>query len=302
LDRNKILILIKTVVAATFIFSAISKILSPGYFEITLIDQGLFIDRNTAAYFARLFIIIEFAIGFLFLQTNYVKKIVSPATILLLVAFIIHMSILLITGDNGNCGCFSSIISMNQLEAIIKNIVLILLIVYVYKYSEAKRNRLTIPTVIIVLSVVIVFIFAPIKNADNFPFTKYTHFENYGRVDLTDGEFLIPIFDANCEHCVQTAKSLKRISTDIETLPKIFVLIFSESEEEVKEFQDSTGIDYPYHRISVDEFFDLIGSAPPRIYWVENGKVKEIWDENIEENLWEKFSKKNEKYIELNIE
>ncbi len=302
MDRKKILIFIKIIVSATFIFSAISKLISPGYFEITLVDQGLFSDRNTAAYFARMFIVIEFAIGFLFLQSSYIKKIISPAVILLLLAFIVQMFILMITGNNENCGCFSSLVSMDPLEAIIKNIVLISLVLFVYKHSESKQNKIILPSAIVVLSVVIVLVFAPIKQTDKFPFVKYTHFTNYGRVDLTDGEFLIPIFDASCEHCIQTGKDLKRISSGIKDFPDVFMLIFGESEKAIKIFQDSTGTNFPYHRITIDEFFDLIGTSPPRIYWLQNGKIKKVWDDNIEENLWDTFSIRNNKYIELNIE
>lgn len=302
MDRKKVLISLKIIISAAFIFSAISKLISPGYFEITLIDQGLFSDRNTAAYFARMFIVIEFAIGFLFLQSNYIKKIISPAVILLLFAFIVHMFILMINGNNENCGCFSSIISMNPLEAIIKNIVLIFLTLLVYKLSESKQNKMMLPSAIIVLSLILVLVMAPLKQTDKFPFAKYTHFTNYGRVDLTDGEFLIPIFDASCEHCIRTGKDLKRIKSGIDDFPNVFMLIFGENKKAIKDFQDSTGTNFPFYRISIDDFFDLIGTAPPRIYWLQNGKIKKFWDDNIEENLWDTFSKRNDKYIELDVE
>ncbi len=300
--RSKIIITIKIIIAATFLFSAISKILAPGYFEITLIDQGLFSDRNTAAYIARIFIVIELSLGLLFFQSNYIRKIIAPTAMLLLIAFIIHMSILMIGGDNENCGCFSSVISMNPIEAIIKNIILLVLVIYVYKYSKREFNKLVLPLGIIVVSILIVVIFTPIKRTDKFPFAKYTHFVNYGRVDLTEGEFLIPIFDASCEHCMQAAKSMKRISSEIDNFPEIFTLIFSESKSEINDFQDRTETDFPYRQVNVDEFFDLIGSAPPRIYWLLNGEIKNVWDDNIEKNLWDTFSKNDQKYIELNVE
>jgi hypothetical protein len=44
-----------------------------------------------------------------------------------------------------------------------------------------------------------------------------------------------------------------------------------------------TGYDYPYRLIDTDEFFDLIGSSPPRIYVIRNGVVKDILDDNIDE-------------------
>ena len=53
--------------AVTFIFSAYTKAVGPGFFEITLMDQGLAPSRVLAGHMARFFIGLEFALGFLML-------------------------------------------------------------------------------------------------------------------------------------------------------------------------------------------------------------------------------------------
>ncbi len=46
-------------------------------------------------------------------------------------------------------------------------------------------------------------------------------------------------------------------------------------------------------RISIDDFFELIGNSPPRFYWLENGKVHKFWDDNFIKNIKQfvKYSK-----------
>jgi len=302
LVNRKTLILFQIIIAATFIFSAISKILSPGYFEITLLDQGLFSDRGIASYFARIFIILELALGLFFLQSNYLKKIFAPATIILLIIFIGHMLFLILLGDNDNCGCFSSVIKMNPLEAIIKNLVLIVITFFVFKYSDPKPNSKTIPFSMFLFSVLFVFITTPISSTEEFPFLKYTNFENEGRVDLAEGEKIIAIFDATCDHCFETAKSLKRLDSELEDFPQIYILIFGETDKDIKKFMSKSDIKYPYHKINIDDFFDLIGSVPPRLYWLKDGEVVQVWDERIEEKLWDKFGQRDNLHFELNVE
>ena len=302
MNQKKILVFFQILIAVTFIFSAISKIISPGYFEITLLDQGLFSSREIASYFTRIFIIIELFIGLLFLQSNYLKKIIAPAVILLLVLFIIHMILLIILGDNENCGCFSSVIKMSPLSAILKNFVLLAIALFVHKYSYQKQNSIKVPSSLLVLSIIVVIIFSPIRSSDEFLFSKFTNFENGERVDLSESEIIIAVFDAECEHCLETAKSINRIDSEMENFPKFYILIFGESDKDINNFMTESDINYPYSKINIDDFFDLIGNVPPRLYWLKDGEIIEIWDESAEEKLWEKFGQKDNSYFELNVE
>ncbi|MDA7710550.1 hypothetical protein N8873_00635 [Flavobacteriaceae bacterium] len=39
---------------------------------------------------------------------------------------------------------------------------------------------------------------------------------------------------------------------------------------------------FPYHFIEVEQFFNLIGDSPPRIYKIVDGKVVQFWDTDFE--------------------
>jgi hypothetical protein len=42
--------------------------------------------------------------------------------------------------------------------------------------------------------------------------------------------------------------------------------------------------------IDVNTFFDLIGSAPPRIYWIKDGVAKQFWDEAVGKGIQTTFA------------
>jgi hypothetical protein len=45
----------------------------------------------------------------------------------------------------------------------------------------------------------------------------------------------------------------------------------------------------PYAFIEVNTFFDLIGDSPPRIYYLNNGVVAEIWDKEFSKSIVNTF-------------
>ena len=268
-----------------FILSAISKLVAPGLFEITILDQGIIESREIAAYLGRILITIELFLGIAFFQPHYLKKIVLPLSLLTLIGFTGLLSYSYFIGDTNNCGCFGELIKMSPIEAIAKNIVLIIIGVFVFTHSKYESSKIYIPTIILLFSFGIVFIFAPIKSYEDLKFSKYTNFTNEGRVDLTEGNKLVAIFYIDCEHCMKTANDIIQLEDETTKFQNLYILFGGEEEDNVQTFFDVANIAHPYLRISLDDFFDLIGSSPPRIYWLQDGKVKEFWDDNFRTHL-----------------
>lgn len=174
---------IRIVVALLFIVSALAKIskgwisdfpfidFSP-YFAISTFEVKQLLTLNfsetIAPYFSRILIGIEFALGFLLLNNNYLKKITIPATIALLVIFIGHLSYVTIStgGNTGNCGCFGELIPMTPIEAIIKNIIAVGLLVWLWKILEDdKKSNFWILTTVTLSCILGLFMVAPMKAA-----------------------------------------------------------------------------------------------------------------------------------------
>jgi hypothetical protein len=280
--------ILQLLLAITFLFSAYTKAVGPGFFEITLMDQGIAPNRVIAVYLARFFIGLEFALGFLMLLPFYIKQLMH-FTFFLLGGFTLHLIYLWSIGDTDNCGCFGEMISMTPEQSIIKNIIMLAIAIAVFKTAETKKIKKTIPVVFSAVTIISMWIILPIPNHNEFPFDSFTRFETRGRVDLSSGEKLVAIFNLDCEHCQETANELAKLKRSVENFPELYVLYFQEGSTSVEDFESITQSSFPYDLIEVNTFFDLIGDSPPRVYNLKDGKVLEIWDTDIIRNLINAF-------------
>ena len=279
---------LQLLLAITFIFSAYTKAVGPGFFEITLMDQGLATSRNFAGHMARFFIGLEFALGLLMFLPFYIKKLMQ-ITFLMLGAFTVHLIYLWSTGDTENCGCFGEMISMTPEQSIIKNLIMLAIALVVYKTAQTQTiSKITLMgfTGTTIFSM---WLFLPMPNHEDFPFETFTQFESKGRVDLSSGEKLIAIFNLDCEHCQEAATELGELQRQHENFPEIYVLFYQEGSTTVEEFERMTQSSFPHTFIDVNTFFDLIGDSPPRIYYLNNGAASEIWDKEFSTSIVNTF-------------
>ena len=280
--------ILQLLLGITFLFSAYTKAVGPGFFEITLMDQGIAPDRIIASYLARFFIGLEFALGFLMLLPFYVKRLMQ-FTFFLLGGFTLHLIYLWSIGDTDNCGCFGEMISMTPEQSIIKNMIMLAIAFIVFRSAQKKKIKIIIPIVFSAATIISMWIILPIPNHKEFPFESFTHFETRGRVDLSSGENLVAIFNLDCEHCQQAATELGELKRNQENFPELYVLYFQEGSTTVEDFESITQSSFPYDLIEVNTFFDLIGDSPPRVYYLKDGKVLGIWDLNILRNIVNTF-------------
>ena len=172
MNKKKISWIIRIVVALLFIVSAIAKLYPSPYFAISTFEvkqlYTLGFSDTIAPYFSRILIGIEFALGFLLLNNNFLKRFTIPATIGLLAVFIIHLSYVTFSvgGNSGNCGCFGELIPMTPIEAIIKNIIAVGLLVWLWKIIENdKKSNFWILTTVTLGCILGLFMLAPMKAA-----------------------------------------------------------------------------------------------------------------------------------------
>ena len=170
MNKKNISWIIRIVVALLFIVSAIAKLYPSPYFAISTFEvkqlYTLGFSDTIAPYFSRILIGIEFALGFLLLNNNFLKRFTIPATIGLLVVFIIHLSYVtfLSGGNSGNCGCFGELIPMTPIEAIIKNIIAVGLLIWLWKLLENdQKSNFWILTTVTLGCILGLFMLAPMK-------------------------------------------------------------------------------------------------------------------------------------------
>jgi thiol-disulfide isomerase/thioredoxin len=165
MNKKTLVWLLRILVFALFVLSAVAKMFPIWAFEKQLVDLGL-MSWCMAPYFSRALIALELAIGILIIQPHFLKKIVIPVTIGLLVVFCAHLTLEMVKHGamNGNCGCFGQLIPMTPLEAFIKNIVTIILLVIVYRNVETQpssKDRFSVLLIVWLMSTLLLYVAFP---------------------------------------------------------------------------------------------------------------------------------------------
>lgn len=201
MKKNTLIVILRVLVSVLFIFSAVAKMFPLWAFEKQLVDLGL-CSWCMSHYLSRVLLGLELAIGVAILQPHFLRKVVVPMTILLLVAFCIHLGIEMVKHGamSGNCGCFGQLLPMTPLEAFIKNVLTIALLMFIYRNVQdlpQGRNRFSFLWIILLSSTLLVFMafpFAPCK-ADEGATTIET--SDVIEVDEEDLEALAVSVDSN---------------------------------------------------------------------------------------------------------
>ena len=287
----QIYFLFRIILSIAFLFSAYTKWIAPGFFEITILNQGLIGNRDLAGLLTRSLIGLEIALGILLLLPYYLKKVLL-FTLVILVGFTLYLFYLWRVGNTENCGCFGEMIEMSPMVSILKNSIMIGLACFLLFKTKEKNKASRIPLFILTGVVSIVFVFLPLKNTENFPFQSFTNFKNKGVVDLSEGKKLLAVFNLDCEHCQTAATELGVLKDKHKNFPATYVLYFQEGTKTVAAFEEQTKTDFPYALIDATQFFDLIGNSPPRIYFLNNGTIEQVWDDDFRKSIESQFFSK----------
>ena len=249
--QNNVVLILRILVSALFLLSAFAKLYPVPMYGITKIfEQGQLIpmgfSESLASYFSRFIIGAEIflAIGMLF--NNYLKKIIVPLAFIMITIFSIHLATQ-IFGTSENCGCFGDLIPMTPLEALIKNILSLIVLAFIYIKSEDIRGRFSDLLVCFLLISTVMFASLPIGSQSKSTASGFISFvENNEDFVNSEERKILCFFDAGCEHCQHTARSLDSLSNLTADFPKVHI-IFSDSEEsKIPDFFKVAGKEYPY--------------------------------------------------------
>ena len=285
---------LRVLISALFFVSAVAKMYpSPEiglikYFEIKQLVQGLGFNEILAQYFSRSIIAFEFFIAISVLLNNYLKRIIYPISILLLVAFTTHLTYLVFQGNDGNCGCFGELIPMTPLEAIIKNIITILILYFLYQKTPKNLSSNFRSLIILMLSCLLfMFIYVPLRsnqkiqentkmslNQVTSPYSKYI-----SQTDIDSGEKILCFFAPGCDHCQLAATQIKELQNNIEDFPEVYVVFLEEEPEKIPNFLNKAGADFKYEIMDILNFMEVFGFDydTPGIVYLNNGNVLEFF-------------------------
>ena len=275
--------------AATFLFSAYTKAVAPGFFEVLLEQQGLVPNRLYGAWATRFIIALETWLGLCLLLSFYTRFILR-FSFLLLVAFSAHLGYLIAIGETGNCGCFGEMISMSPLASLGKNVVLLAVNGFLLRYAYRGNKKPRITWLFLPILFAAATLIWPVQTQPDEVVEKLPTFETETGIDFANGSYLVAILNLGCEHCQEAAQQIAAWQNNGTDLPQVAALFFAEGDTTVADFNTITGSNFPYQMIDANTFFDLIGSAPPRIYWIADGQVKQYWDETLGEDFLTTFA------------
>ena len=222
MNKKPLIQLFRLIISSTFIFSAISKMITLNFFNDLVAE--LFLGKNydttsEALYYIQILtaglIAFEILLGALVMQTKNLKKVILPTIQLLLLAFTLHLVYvsfnLMSEGKSfteafvkGNCGCFGDILPMTNLESILKNLVSMFLVGYLWlNVDKLRRNDIRFK------SYVLPFIIGLIT---------------FGSLLLTVKEVSSPDGDANIIIYPSTEAEINKLQEDSLTTPKDTVI------------------------------------------------------------------------------
>ncbi|MEM7039081.1 MAG: MauE/DoxX family redox-associated membrane protein, partial [Bacteroidota bacterium] len=219
------------------------------------------------------------------------RKMVGWATMALLVVFTLHLVWLwIVDGNDGNCGCLGGFLEMTPLVSILKNVVLMGGLYWALrnlgKHAGGKPNYL-LKGGVYGACAGLLFLLFPMPKAAPVPsdpviaeltgkeYAKYTTFSS-GEVDLMKGEKLVAVFSLDCDHCKDAAKLIAKTAQS-KPVPTTYCL-FLGSEADVPAFFDFAGAEFPWHIPSLEDFFNHLQGAPPRISWLKDGQIVKNWE------------------------
>lgn len=250
--KKNLPMIIRVLISALFLLSAFAKLYPTPMFGITKVfEQGQLIPmgfpEDLVPYLSRFILAINSSIAFAILQRNYLKKLIIPSSIGLLVLFSLHLTYSIFLGDTENCGCFGDLIPMTPFQALVKNLITIVVLMYLYKNTTDDKENVFSKLSIQFLSLLLVmFAFLPVSSQTNSEKSSFVSFVDDEKFKNSEDYKILCYFDAGCEHCQHTARSLDSLSKLSDNFPPVHIVFSDTEQENIPNFFEYVGKQYPY--------------------------------------------------------
>ncbi|MCP4522399.1 MAG: DoxX family protein [Cytophagales bacterium] len=281
-SKTRLFTVLRIITGSLFIFSGIIKLFPIEIFEIQFVF-GNGIPWILAPIISRLLITLELTLGFFLVFNFWTKKITLPFTIGLLVVFNCLLIYQLTSqGNQENCGCLGTFISLNSYESIFKNILLII-ILFLIKNNKSysfDRKIWLVPSLYIT-NTIIIFLYYPVPNINNYSYSvsvnrEASFLKNIGANHLLEGEHLILFMSLKCSHCKKLGRRISHINK-VKKLPHIHAFFLESTHSNPSDFIKETGFSFDYSMLKRNQFFPIVGRSVPVILHLKNGKILNRW-------------------------
>lgn len=136
--RRLVFWILRILVGAFFLLSAVAKLVAIDDFEIYIYSYGFF-SLNFSFFVARLCIGFEFFLGVMIL-VGWLPRLTRLLTLGLLLIFTLFLCYAMLVGRDDSCRCFGQVVELAPAWSLLKNAVLVVIVLWMYKCDGRDRN------------------------------------------------------------------------------------------------------------------------------------------------------------------
>lgn len=273
-----------------FCVSSVLKLVSVDDFELYIFSFG-FATFDLCSLAARLVIIGELILG-LGLISGWWHNFVNSVTAVLLVAFSGFLIWRMSVGDEGSCHCFGSLVEMNPVQSLVKNVVALIVLAVAWSRPSELFNRHKALVAVSLSAVVLIAVLAINPPDLWFRLTRdesnelnETGFRPYAdSTGVSTGRRIVCFYSINCEHCrhcaAKMAGIIRRNNIPTDSVFCFFMQEYVDMSAPVSLFYEKygEGLHLPFHWIYPLQFIPITNGSMPLVCLFDNGRLIREYD------------------------
>lgn len=281
--------IIRILIGAFFITTAILKLLSLDSFEIYIYSFNIF-SFNLCAIVARLIIAAELLLG-AFLIAKILYKPTWWLTLFMLVAFTLFLVYVALFRHDTNCHCMGDLVELNPVYSIVKNLITIVLLLFIRKNEDyCFRGKLTVGILIPLLALGTPFILFPTDSAYNLvmksdnavnvkQFNTFMQDSTTQSLQINHGNYVLGFLASGCKYCKLSAKKINTMVENNQLDTNKVVFFIWGSDESIQKFKEETeATHFRYTTINPVEAIQLVNGQFPTYVFVKDGEPLDAVD------------------------
>lgn len=282
-------LILRILIGAFFITTAILKLLSLDSFEIYIYSFNLF-SFGMCAVVARLVIAAELLVG-AFLIAKILYKPTWWLTLLMLIGFSLFLVYVALFRQDTNCHCMGDIVELNPVYSILKNLITIILLLFVRKEEDYHfKGKKAVGIILAVLALGVPFILFPtdsvynlFKKSDNIvneqSFEQFMQDSIAQTLNIQEGNYVLGYLASGCKYCKLSAKKINTMVENNQLDTNKVIFIIWGSNESIQKFKEETeATHFRYAKINPVQAIQLVSGRFPTYVFVKDGKPIEALD------------------------
>lgn len=276
--------ILRILIGAFFITTAILKLLSLDSFEIYIYSFNLF-SFDLCGIIARLVIAGEMLLGTLLISKILYKQ-AWWLTMLMLMGFTLFLIYVAIFRHDTNCHCMGDVVQLNPAWSIVKNIITMALLLLIRNEKDYHfRGKVAVGVTLLIASLGVPFILFPTDAAYNLilksdnavdekRFDQFLQDSLAQTLHIDQGNYVLGYLSSGCKYCKLSGQKINTMveNNQLDT-NKIIILIWG-SDKSIEKFKKETGAThFRYAKIDPVEAIQIVNGQFPTYVFVKNGKI-----------------------------